>query len=105
MMGKRPPSQKVASEKRIGETMKTEQVQRENDMTTETKIHHGMIDTPALPKLREIAKECDGQVEELRDFTNVWPNRNTDPGDRHQSGRILVAQGWDGDKLYGVTCD
>jgi len=74
-------------------------------MTTATKIYRGMIETPALPRLREIAKECGGEVEEMRDFTNVWPNRNTDPGTRHRRlGRTLVAQGWDGNVLYGVTC-
>ena len=61
-----------------------------------------MIKSPALPTLRQLAKELNGDVVEMKEFTNVFPNRWTDNGqdDGHQK---LIAHGWDGNKLFGVV--
>ena len=61
-----------------------------------------MIKSPALLTLRQLAKELNGDVVEMKEFTNVFPNRWTDNGqdDGHQK---LIDHGWDGNKLFGVV--
>lgn len=66
--------------------------------------NYGMVATPALPELRQIARDNHGYVAEMVSFTNRWPNRQTDPGDCRR-GEMLIAQGWDGDTLYGVVAE
>ena len=61
-----------------------------------------MIATPALPELRQIAKNGRGYVIEMRDFSICWPHRSTDIG-ACRDGEVLAAEGWDGDHLYGAV--
>jgi hypothetical protein len=66
------------------------------------KLHKTMVRTPALPELHRIASECGGYVTEKSDFSNRWPSRGTYVGAR-RGALVLVAEGWDGDKIYAVV--